>query len=40
MKMFRYMEDFRSEVNERFEKVATKDSVESLAASVEAPVCH
>lgn len=36
MKLFRYIEDFRSEVNEKFEQMATKDSVDRLTATVDA----
>lgn len=40
MKLFKYIEDFRIEVNTRFETVATKDSIDRLAASVDALIGH
>jgi polyhydroxyalkanoate synthesis regulator phasin len=34
MKLFRYMEDFRKEVNERFDATATKSDTENLRNTV------
>ncbi len=35
-KLFKYMQEFRKEVNEKFEKTATKESVEVLTNIVDA----
>lgn len=35
MKLFSYIEDFRRDVNERFDQTATKDSLEKLVNAMD-----
>lgn len=35
MKLFRYIEDFRNDVNQKFEKTASQDSLDSLINTID-----